>query len=124
MTGFDAIPVYTAPWYVYMVLAKALQHALVAACRRGVCVRFVTNALTTNDLIFIHTAMVSSMVTPVKAGAQAFLATRVMDHTKFVVVDEQWICIGSCGTLLTSGNQYLVVVDAAIGRQLVRTRRN
>jgi phosphatidylserine/phosphatidylglycerophosphate/cardiolipin synthase-like enzyme len=55
----------------YMVLAKSLQRELVAACTRGVRVRFVTNSAATNDLLFIHTAMVNSLVAPVEAGAVA-----------------------------------------------------
>ena len=167
----------------YMVLAHSLQRELVTACERGVRVRFITNSAATNDLLFIHTAMVNSLVAPVDAGAVAYvgvpacqcillpararaneprvhrarqltplphahtpplasaihstyarartpshpcryLTMRAMDHTKFVVVDNRWICVGSWNCWLRThfyeAETNIVIDDAEMGATLVR----
>lgn len=108
----------------YMLLARALQDELVAASQRGVAVRFVTNSARTNDLLFIHTAMCESLIAPVEAGAVALFATKAMDHTKFIVVDKRWICVGSWNCWLRThfyeAETNVVVDDAAMGERLVR----
>ena len=92
--------------------------------QRGVAVRFVTNSARTNDLLFIHTAMCESLIAPVEAGAVALFATKAMDHTKFIVVDKRWICVGSWNCWLRThfyeAETNVVVDDAAMGERLVR----
>ena len=57
----------------YITLAKGLQAELVAACKRGVRVRILTNSSSTTDLLFVHTAMVHSLIAPVEAGAIVYV---------------------------------------------------
>jgi len=68
--------------------------------------------------------MVNSMVAPVEAGARAFLAMAAMDHTKFVVVDRKWICVGSWNCWLRThfyeAETNIVVEDPAMGARIVR----
>lgn len=57
--------------------------------------RILTNSIDTNDLLFIHAAMCASLVELAQAGALIYMTRHEMDHTKFILVDREWICIGS-----------------------------
>ena len=80
----------------YVVLCRPLRDALrVAMKKRGVKVRILTNSIDTNDLLFIHASMCQSLVELVQDGAVVYMTRHEMDHTKFILIDREWICVGS-----------------------------
>ena len=112
----------------YMILSAMLQHELVAACRRGVVVRLVTNSAHTQDMGFIHCATCRSLIKPANAGAHVYFTMRNTDHSKFMVVDEDWVCIGSWNCWLRSSfyeaETNVVIKDNNIGRHLLGLNDN
>jgi len=108
----------------YMALAAFLQRDLIAALERGVRVRLITNSLLTNDLKLIQAALCQSLIEPVKAGAKLYMTKKSMDHTKLMVIDQQWICIGSWNCWLRShfyeAETSVIIEDAGLGKNLVQ----
>eukprot|EP00041_Stephanoeca_diplocostata_P011233 m.182700 g.182700 ORF g.182700 m.182700 type:complete len:553 (-) comp18468_c0_seq1:182-1840(-) len=108
----------------YLVLGKFMQEELAAAAERGVRVRFVTNSKDTNDLMFLHAAMCQSLVLPAERGCHVHMMTETMDHTKFIVIDRQWISIGSWNCWLRTpfyeAETNLVVEDQRMGETLAQ----
>lgn len=106
----------------YVVLCRPLQMALIRAARRGVRVRILTNSMDTNDLLFIHAAMVQSMTSVARAGASIFVTTTKMDHTKFVLCDREWLCVGSWNAWLRThfyeAELNCVIRDRALGKRI------
>eukprot|EP00938_MAST-03A_sp_MAST-3A-sp1_P004384 g4384.t1 len=80
----------------YVVLCRPLRDALsVAMNKRGVKVRILTNSIDTNDLLFIHASMCQSLAELAQDGAVVYMTRHEMDHTKFILIDREWICVGS-----------------------------
>jgi len=110
----------------YVIFGGFLQHELILAHRRGVRVRILTNSFETCDLPFIYDATVHSLIAPAEAGCQVYMTRGTvdnMDHSKFIVVDSQWLCLGSWNCWLRThfyeAEANVVVTDPAIGKTIV-----
>jgi len=106
----------------YVVICRPLQNALARAARRGLTVRVLSNSARTNDLLFIHAAMCRSLISLADAGADVFLTQQQMDHTKFVLVDRRWLCVGSWNAWIRThfyeAELNLIVVDPSFGEAI------
>jgi cardiolipin synthase len=81
----------------YFVVADALCDALARAARRGVRVRLLTNSAASNDLWFTVWAAHAGMQRLIAAGGHVHARQgrgRTL-HTKLVIVDDEWVTIGS-----------------------------
>lgn len=67
--------------------------ALNTAARRGVQVEIVVPAK--NNLAIVARAMMAQFDLVLREGCRVYLATGTFDHSKLMVVDEQWCFIGS-----------------------------
>jgi len=81
----------------YFVVPDALCDALARAARRGVRVRLLTNSAASNDLWFTVWAAHAAMERLIAAGCHVHARQgrgRTL-HTKLVVVDGEWVTVGS-----------------------------
>jgi len=81
----------------YFVVPDALGDAVARAARRGVRVRLLTNSAASNDLWFTVWAAHAGMQRLIGAGCQVYARQgrgRTL-HSKLVIVDNEWVTIGS-----------------------------
>ena len=81
----------------YFVAHEPLVEALVAAARRGVAVRLLTNSTESSDLPFATWTSCEGLRRVMDGGVQAHLrrgAGRTL-HCKYLVVDRRWVSFGS-----------------------------
>lgn len=83
--------------HAYVLSHPAIDRAIERAVRRGVRVRLVTNSAESNDLDYMRYATHRELYTLFDAGVELWLrrgAGRTL-HSKYVVVDGRWVCLGS-----------------------------
>lgn len=93
--------------YAYMEISRPLRDELMAALRRGVEVRVVTNSRATNDLFWINAAFLQSVLPVVKAGGKLVMGICTPTgtghvHAKVAVMDKRWLLVGSWNAWLRS----------------------
>lgn len=80
-------------WTPYFVPDQALLAALSTAALRGVAVEVLTPAAA--DHAFVHWAARAHYWQVLEHGARIFERPGPFDHTKLMLVDGQWLCLGS-----------------------------
>lgn len=77
----------------YFLPEEDLELALMTAALRGVQVDVVVQA--ESNLRYLNRAMYAELGPLVKRGVRMWLSPGPFDHTKLMVVDETWVCVGS-----------------------------
>merc|ERR1712190_600956 len=93
--------------FAYMELCRPLRDELIAALKRGVRVRIMTNSRETNDLFWINVAFLESAIPVVQAGGKLVMAICTPEakghvHAKIAVIDERFLIVGSWNAWLRS----------------------
>eukprot|EP00928_Gymnodinium_smaydae_P098644 TRINITY_DN9215_c0_g1_i1.p1 TRINITY_DN9215_c0_g1~~TRINITY_DN9215_c0_g1_i1.p1 ORF type:complete len:578 (-),score=91.30 TRINITY_DN9215_c0_g1_i1:212-1945(-) len=116
--------------FAYMELCQPLRDELIAAVKRGVKVRIVTNARETNDLFWINGACLESALPVVEAGGKLVMSVCTPEakghvHAKIAVIDDQYLLCGSWNAWLRSTLYEIessVLIDcAALANRVART---
>ncbi|MGK0203975.1 MAG: cardiolipin synthase [Planctomycetota bacterium] len=98
-----------------MVMPPTLQFALQLAAARGVRVRIYTNGARA-EAAFLYHAQRHHYRRLLESGLELYETIEEYNHTKFLVVDGQTVCIGSANLDLRSANLNFelaaVVLDA------------
>lgn len=112
--------------FAYMEICQPLREELVAAVRRGVAVRVVTNSRETNDLFWINAAFLQSVLPVVEAGGKLVLAVCTPEgkghvHAKVSVIDGRFLLVGSWNAWLRS-TLYEVEADVFVDHPPLASR--
>ncbi len=81
--------------HCFFMKIPAVHQALLAALKRGVRVRILTNSAATIEETVVSVAILSSLPELIDAGAEVFLKRGDMLHSKFMIVDGFFTSIGS-----------------------------
>jgi cardiolipin synthase A/B len=79
----------------YLITTPALQEALLAALKRGVPVRILTNSAESVDEPIVSAPILESLPSLIAAGAEVYLKQGDTLHSKFMVVDDVFSMITS-----------------------------
>lgn len=93
--------------FAYMELCRPLRDVLLEAIRRGVTVRLLTNSRETNDLFWINTASLQSILPVVQAGGKLVMPIITPEHkghvhAKRAIIDERFLLLGSWNAWIRS----------------------
>jgi len=105
----------------YFILNPAMRDALAAAIKRGVVVRVLSNSAESVDVPMISAPILSSLAEVTALGAKAYLKTGATLHSKFMVVDDQVVTVGSYNlhpqSLRYKGETNTFVLDSAFAAE-------
>ncbi len=77
----------------YFIPDKTTLDALCIAAMKGVSVRILVPKK--GNVPFVNWAMIPQFLSLIKHGCQIFLSDFMFDHSKLMIVDNTWSCIGS-----------------------------
>lgn len=107
----------------YLITTPALQEALLAALKRGVPVRILTNSAESVDEPIVSAPILESLPSLIAAGAEVYLKQGDTLHSKFLVVDDVFSMITSYNLHPRSERYEGEIAFNAIDEQLAKTMR-